>query len=486
MFVDIYFYADLPIDIQWQAMDPELLTKFWASTPQRQVVRKALPDTMAGWARDRATEVLMQLQDKVKAALGYRDKEPPAPPTCNIRLKTVERVSLARQCPSLWKLLAAFPRKMELQEPTYKDIVVLYRHALPPRKPPTATENAPNKTKNERMRSILAYRNIHLKVFNETPMADVEMIFPQKKMGYKLVHVLRMLLLSALAMVVLGVVLLGNQASRDLLGVTNLEHTVAQKPFSGNVVWAIGSLILIRMFTLYSDLKSQHGQMEQLMTGAMAISSSSSAVTEMADQQLKQMLLAYVLLLLHNGSMPAEELDRVCEDFMHTEFSQDMDFDISAALPRLKSWYLVQQDEQGRLHPMALADAVAVLQNAWSTAYTCIGGHRGSGGMFEGTKISTADLITGKFSVFGEGIKLFLAGRKVSDAVAAARSGNTVISVAKGVGAGVGAVAKGVEGVAGTVVKGAGSTVKGAGKSMSRVFSRIASRSSSGGSVLAS
>jgi hypothetical protein len=39
--------ADLPVHIKWQAMDDELLGKFWASTPQRQVIRKALPDAMA-------------------------------------------------------------------------------------------------------------------------------------------------------------------------------------------------------------------------------------------------------------------------------------------------------------------------------------------------------------------------------------------------------------------------------------------------------
>jgi hypothetical protein len=71
-----------------------------------------------------------------------------------------------------------------------------------------------------------------------------------------------------------------------------------------------------------------------------------SGMQEMADQQLKQMLLAYVLLLLHDRPLPAEELDRACEDFMQNEFSQDIDFDIRAALPRLTSWYLVQQDNQ--------------------------------------------------------------------------------------------------------------------------------------------
>jgi hypothetical protein len=41
--------------------------------------------------------------------------------------KVVERNTLKRQCPNLLTLLKAFPRSMELQEPTFKDVVVLYR-----------------------------------------------------------------------------------------------------------------------------------------------------------------------------------------------------------------------------------------------------------------------------------------------------------------------------------------------------------------------
>lgn len=42
-------------------------------------------------------------------------------------LQAVERNTLARQCPTLLTLLKAFTTKMELQEPTFKDIVVVYR-----------------------------------------------------------------------------------------------------------------------------------------------------------------------------------------------------------------------------------------------------------------------------------------------------------------------------------------------------------------------
>lgn len=42
-------------------------------------------------------------------------------------LQRVERETLARQCPTLLTLLKSFPLSMSLQEPTFKDLVVVYR-----------------------------------------------------------------------------------------------------------------------------------------------------------------------------------------------------------------------------------------------------------------------------------------------------------------------------------------------------------------------
>jgi hypothetical protein len=42
-------------------------------------------------------------------------------------LQKIERQTLARQCPTLLTLLKSFPLSMSLQEPTFKDLVVVYR-----------------------------------------------------------------------------------------------------------------------------------------------------------------------------------------------------------------------------------------------------------------------------------------------------------------------------------------------------------------------
>lgn len=88
----------------------------------------------------------------------------PRPRPLRSRAQVVERNTLKRQCPTLLTLLKSFPATLELQEPTFKDIVVVYRKAYPARAPPSSSNKLATKTKEERMQGILNYRNIYIKV----------------------------------------------------------------------------------------------------------------------------------------------------------------------------------------------------------------------------------------------------------------------------------------------------------------------------------
>lgn len=67
---------------------------------------------------------------------------------------------------------------------------------------------------------------------------------------------------------------------------------------------------------------------------------------EMADQQLKQMLLAYMMLMIKGRPLLADDLDNACEDFLSKEFDHPIDYDLEAALPRLKRWGLLRENAQ--------------------------------------------------------------------------------------------------------------------------------------------
>ncbi|KIY94010.1 hypothetical protein MNEG_13953 [Monoraphidium neglectum] len=118
---------------------------------------------------------------------------------------------------------------------------------------------------------------------------------------------------------------------------------------------------------------------------------------EMADQQFKQMLLAYTLLLLNQGPMHIDDLDNDCEELLVKEFDSRIDFQVTDALPRLQRWGLVSCNDRDELSACPLTDAIDTLTAAWTIAYKALGGGHAS-------SISTYDLLTGKASTFGAGL----------------------------------------------------------------------------------
>lgn len=109
---------------------------------------------------------------------------------------------------------------------------------------------------------------------------------------------------------------------------------------------------------------------------------------ELSDQQLKQMLLAYMVLIMKGRAMLPRDLDNACEDFLMKEFEHPIDYDLDAALPRLKTWGLVKENSQGKLEALPMSEAISILEQAWSVAYKEVGK--------EGEdKVPTIDMITG-------------------------------------------------------------------------------------------
>lgn len=320
---------------------------------------------------------------------------------------------------TLLTLLKAFPRSMELQEPTFKDVVVLYRRAYPERKPPRASAHLPAKSREERMKGILNYRNIYVKVFGETPMADMEVILPEKVVGIKALTLVNLAVTIATALSTGALMLWRAGSSIDM-----------------NLCFTSASLVLTRCFQVYSQAQAEKAAAQQLMAAQLydkMQDSQEGVVTaimdEMADQQLKQMLMAYVILLIKQRPVTLDELDEACEEMLARDFDHRIDFQIQDALPRLEAWGLVSRVGAGgaaiaarpgaplesgaggsvvKLEAMPMETAVAVLSTAWASAYEALGaaggggasGSSGGGAAASVEDVPTVDLITGAASSF--------------------------------------------------------------------------------------
>ncbi|GFH31522.1 predicted protein, partial [Haematococcus lacustris] len=92
-------------------------------------------------------------------------------------------------------------------EPTFKEVVVLYRASGQGRKAGSKVAVRARST-SERLKDILARRNIHIKAFHDIPMADLETIMPDKKVYLKMMSIIS-LVVQALAAFVAAITTLG-------------------------------------------------------------------------------------------------------------------------------------------------------------------------------------------------------------------------------------------------------------------------------------
>jgi hypothetical protein len=79
--------------------------------------------------------------------------------------------------------MAGLGKEVELVEPSFKDVVILYREKVEEAGPTAkggASSNGNTAKRVEAEVTSSRKRNLHIKRFQDIPMADVEMVFPDK------------------------------------------------------------------------------------------------------------------------------------------------------------------------------------------------------------------------------------------------------------------------------------------------------------------
>ncbi|GFH31523.1 uncharacterized protein HaLaN_30584 [Haematococcus lacustris] len=94
---------------------------------------------------------------------------------------------------------------------------------------------------------------------------------------------------------------------------------------------------------------------------------------DMAEQQLKEAVLAYTLLLMHGEEVSQEELDQLCEAFLEEHFGLRIDFAVEDALPKLVKWGLVKENPKtASFSAVPIEDAQRALAAEWAHAYAAL------------------------------------------------------------------------------------------------------------------
>lgn len=229
-------------------------------------------------------------------------------------------------------------RVTRIVEPTFKEVVLLYRLC------PPAHRHSEDRGHECGPLQIRAYRDI--------PLSDLEVIFPAKKFSMKPLDLLK-LTLTALA----GVVIVAMRLLSAILNPAVMIATLASLAGYGSKVFFQFKVSRDRYLLLVTDaLYSKHRDND---LGVLLYLLDSEV-----EQECKETLLAYAALLT-GGPMRENDLDRWVEQLLFERFGVKVDFESDDALAKLTSLGLATSDETGVWKAVPLLDALRILNDRW-------------------------------------------------------------------------------------------------------------------------
>lgn len=388
-----------PMEVAWGSMDRKLLQKFWSSKPELYANAAAISDRVLVLNRGihLAEAKGMFIEDKIDLLVLYliarpfenlarpflekflkrewRDIWPKievedgkdkgldrkrfpvekgglaqGPQTKDPLLKHanarwVQRVTLKDLMPNAKSVFKLLFKTVNIQEPAFNDTIILYRRDADSKHAEQEDEKKPVKPASyDELK-----RNIHIKRFVDVPLADLEMIFPDKRVYLKPLLLLQLFVTILIGTISVFVTFLTTEASWSLLG-------------------GVASIVGTRAYTVYSSATLGRQKVLDQITDRLYNQTMDAQdgviyflLDQMADQHVKEQLLAYFILLLNGEPITQSQLDRTCEDYLKTNFKEAVDFALENSLPLLLEDGLISKDAQGRLKPVPIEEGRKIL-----------------------------------------------------------------------------------------------------------------------------
>ncbi|GAB4847375.1 hypothetical protein Ancab_026433 [Ancistrocladus abbreviatus] len=237
----------------------------------------------------------------------------------------VERIRIENMEISFRNLLS----KLTIQEPTFDRIIVVYRRA-------PEEEDIPE-------------RGIYVKHFKNIPMADLEIVLPEKKNP-------GLTPMDWVKFVVSAVVGLG--------------AAISSLQMPSNDVWviiAIASTLIGYCAKTYFTFQQNLVDYQNLITQSMydkQLDSGKGTLLHLCDdvieQEVKEVILSFYVLM-EQGKASTKELDLRCEDLIKDEFGESCNFDVDDAVHKLEKLGIVSKDSIGRYQCLGLKHANEII-----------------------------------------------------------------------------------------------------------------------------
>lgn len=256
-------------------------------------------------------------------------------------LVRIERRTFDHIFPDAKSVLKQLFKTINLQEACWRDVIVVYR----------ANESINSKGEFS-LRSTMKYdtlcRNIVLKRFSSIPIADMELVFPEKN-----VHFAPTVLVN-IAVTIIGALVTLIATIRGGLSLTR--------------AWTALTVLATRLGQVYQTSSSQKIEIEQsigkIVSSRQVASQNaalSSIINDMFSQLTRQIFLAYCVLLRHPG-VTLKKLDKICEDILEEKFELCIDFTCEQAVEILQRWGIVSQSPEQHLTSVPITEAIKKLE----------------------------------------------------------------------------------------------------------------------------
>lgn len=324
-----------------------------AKIEARQEASQALQDDLrqTAEARQEAAEIRKEArqeaaseraaQTAAKAIQIASAEEEEAERNVIFKRRWLRRKNLGNQQVNL-KLLT---KKMKLQEPTLQRVISLFR-MLPPQ-PPKLLDKVPLLRRFfPKKESPEVDWTIHLKMFKHIPLADIEMIFPEKHVKMKSFDVTMLCLtgLTGLFAVYRGLQKGGKLAiiMMSVLGLYIVKVITGYRRVRANY------MARITRDLYHKNLDNNVGVIQYL-------------VDTLEEQEFKEAVLVYFVLWNEGKAMSEEEIDGKAELFLQQHFDGiEIDFEVDDALDKV----IVREDDSRKHLPI-----VDVIQTAQGILY---------------------------------------------------------------------------------------------------------------------
>lgn len=339
------YLLNLPITVNDSKLDKKLLKKFFTENPHEN-----LPDFAdkyiifrRGIGIDRTTDYfflekvdmiisrfwgyllrITRLEKLLKRSSGRHKinpkKQDDISSEADVEDLFVERIRLENMELSFKNLLS----KITIQEPTFDRIIVVYRR-----------ESAKSKTE----------RGVYVKHFKNIPMADLEIVLPEKKNpGLTPMDWVKFLASAAVGLV----------AVFSSLEMPNADLWV---------IFAVVSTVFGYCAKTYFTFQANLAAYQNLITQSMydkQLDSGKGTLLHLCDdviqQEVKEVIISF-FVLMEQGKATRQDLDLRCEDLIKEEFGERCNFDVDDAVQKLEKLGIIARDSIGRYYCMGLKRA---------------------------------------------------------------------------------------------------------------------------------